>query len=586
MTVLADQAPPNPDTEIAAARLEMQTGHAPEAVARLRNLIALAPFNPVHSYWLAAALGAAGDWAAHHETLNKAQAFHALQLIKAAGGDLLRLQGEADYAAMIGESFFQRDLVATASVGLGRGAMRADAPIQTILDYGLSLQHQGRIEEAVAAFTWAHAANPGSAKGYGFLLDAVFDGEDGVRRHAEEAQRWRELYGAVQPAARRAFDCEDPQGRPLRIGYVAPSFAGRLSQTIAPVLDHHAPERAWVALYVQGEGDAAGMRADVVRAIGRLDDAAAAELIRSDRIDVLVDLCGHAPLGRLGVFIQKPAPVQVAWLDQGRTTGAPEIDYLIFADAMDVPGAQADVVETIWRIGPTLSPFRPDPRPDLTPTPARAAGCVTFASYGGPARMTDQTLDAWARILVRVPGSRLLLQDRYFVDEVLQGATLMRFVARGVEPERLVLQGASVQPAYYQSLAAVDLMLDPSPRPALTACLDALANGVPVLTLAGSDPASRLGAMAVASLGLDDLVVDGWDAYVDRAVALVSDLDALGALRATVRAAFDRSSLRDEAGFARRLEAAFADMVAHWSVEGSSSSIEFAMPSMGKSKKR
>ncbi len=298
--------------------------------------------------------------------------------------------------------------------------------------------------------------------------------------------------------------------------------------------------------------------------IGDLSDGEAARLVREDRIDVLLDLWGHTAHGRLGVFARRAAPVQVSWMNYVQTTGLKEMDYLLHPDSLNVPGAQDDCTETLWYIGPSPGPFRPDPRPDPTPTPALAAGFVTFASYTHPIRLSDQTLDGWSRILKAVEGSRLVLRYGYYVDEVLKNTILTRFAARGVAQSRIHFRGHVTQPEYYQSYAEIDLALDPAPCPTGTTGADALANGVPMLTLAGADYYSRIGVANLSPLGLDELITESWDEYVERAVALTSDHQALDALRRRVRAAFDASPRRDEEGFTRRLEGEFVKMFQRW----------------------
>jgi predicted O-linked N-acetylglucosamine transferase (SPINDLY family) len=266
------------------------------------------------------------------------------------------------------------------------------------------------------------------------------------------------------------------------------------------------------------------------------------------------------------VFARKPAPVQASWLNYVQTTGLEVVDYLIHPDCLKVAGAQDHCAETLWYLGPTISPFRPDSRPEPTPTPALARGFVTLANYNHPARLNDETVAAWSAILNKVPGSRLVLRYRYYQDEALQNVTLMRFVAHGVAPERIQFGEPLAQPDYYRSYAEIDIALDPSPNPGGTTSLDAVANGVPLLTLAGEDYFSRIGLAVVEPLGLDELIAGSWPDYIERAVALAHDIPALDALRAKVRQAFDASERRDEAGFTRRLEAAFRDMFSLWSV--------------------
>jgi predicted O-linked N-acetylglucosamine transferase (SPINDLY family) len=148
-----------------------------------------------------------------------------------------------------------------------------------------------------------------------------------------------------------------------------------------------------------------------------------------------------------------------------------------------------------------------------------------------------------------------VLKYRYFVDPVLQAVTRARFLAEGVAPERIEFRGQSDGADYLASFGEIDLALDPSPCPGGTTTCDALAAGVPVLTLAGPDFYSRIGILCLEACGLPELVADSWDDYVRRAIALTKDTAALDTLRARVRPGLEAGPLCDEAGFTRRFEA-------------------------------
>ena len=561
MSFPADQPPAD---ELALARAELAMGQAEVSARRLTALIGRAPGNPLQLYWLSAALGASGCWSEHGAVLRQAQTGHALQLIAQAGGDLGRLQADPVYALQVGDVFYARHHVGVASVAYGFAAMASGAPGSALLKYGLALQHQGRIDEAVAAFTAASEQSPDNAQIRGFLLYSLFFAPDGVARHAEAARRFARIHDGVPKKAAASFDNPPLEGRRLRIGYVAPDVMGtQLRQFLGPVLEHHDPEAVEVFHYATS-APASPPPSGQVRVIGQLGDEAVAEMIRGDRIDVLLDLWGHTANGRLGVFARRAAPVQASWMNYVQTTGLEEMDYLLHPDCLNVPGAQAHCSETLWHIGPEMGPFRPDPRPEPTPTPALAKGFVSFGSYSNPVRLSDETLDLWSRVLQRVPASRLVLRYRYYEDEVLQNAVLMRFAARGIYVERIHFRGQVAQPEYYQSYAEIDLALDTVPCPAGTTNLDALANGVPVLTLAGADYYSRIGVASTGPMGLDELITWSPDEYVDRAVELTRDAGALDALRRRVRDRFDATGRRDEIGFTRRFEGHLSDMFNLW----------------------
>ncbi len=86
------------------------------------------------------------------------------------------------------------------------------------------------------------------------------------------------------------------------------------------------------------------------REVRSLSDREAADLIRQDRIDLLVDLGGHSARARLTLFGLKPAPVQVSWLGYFDTTGLPAIDYLIADQHVAPSGVEAHYVEQLVRL--------------------------------------------------------------------------------------------------------------------------------------------------------------------------------------------------------------------------------------------
>ena len=142
--------------------------------------------------------------------------------------------------------------------------------------------------------------------------------------------------------------------------------------------------------------------------------------------------------------------------------------------------------------------------------------------------------------------------------------TAARFAGLGVDPSRLVFQGHTSGADYHAAFDQVDLALDPTPAPGGTTSLEALAHGVPVLTLAGEDFYSRIGVQVVAGGGFPELVASSAEGYVAIAAALAADPERLQALRADAPARFASSVFRDEAGVTRRLEDAYRAMFARW----------------------
>ena len=384
-----------------------------------------------------------------------------------------------------------------------------------------------------------------------------------MERHAREARRWAARYAPPLDPASLSFANEPHADRRLRIGYVTMSFTGtQVRQFIRPVLESHDPEAVEIYLYSADGASEADLPAAKIQSIGKLSDADAAALIKADGIDVLVDLWGHAAGSRLPMFALKPAPVQVSWMNYVQTTGMTAMDYVIHCESIDQPGKQALFTEKVWMLGTVHSPFRPHVRMEPTPTPALRNGYITFGSFNNPCKLSDQTIQGWAGVLKASPGSKLILKYGYFADPILQNATCARFAAFGADPDRIEFRGHTAD--YLREYGDVDLALDPSPCPGGTTTWDALACGVPVLSLRGGDFYARIGLPCLYALGLDDLLAESWDDYVRLSRELTQDVAALDALRRRVRAAFDVSPVRDEIGFTRQLEETYRQMFQSW----------------------
>ena len=219
-----------------------------------------------------------------------------------------------------------------------------------------------------------------------------------------------------------AFAIDRSAGRRLRVGYVSADFRQHSVAWFAePLLAAHDRTRIELFCYAAvATPDAVTERfraiAEHWRNIDGLDDAAVAELVRQDGIDVLVDLTGHTAGSRLLVFARRPAPVQVEYLlGHGYTSGLATMDAFL-ADAMLAPpGADALFSERLIRLPRIpLAYAPPDAMPEVTPLPATANGFVTFGYFGRTERLNDAVIAAWARILRDVPGARLMLNNLPF----------------------------------------------------------------------------------------------------------------------------------------------------------------------------
>jgi predicted O-linked N-acetylglucosamine transferase (SPINDLY family) len=282
-----------------------------------------------------------------------------------------------------------------------------------------------------------------------------------------------------------------------------------------------------------------------------LSDAELAGLVRRDEIDVLVDMAGHVGR-RLLAFARRPAALQVTWLGYTGTTGLDTMDGLI-ADRFHVrPGEESCYSETVLRMPHDYICYGAPPHaPAVDPLPALTNGRVTFGCFNNPAKYSPQTLDTWAAILRRVPGSTLLLKYGGLNQPDAQNCLRRAFEQRGVAAERIHFVGWSSNEDTLRHYGRIDLALDTWPYSGgLTTC-EALWMGVPVICCPGRGFASRHSTSHMTNAGYGQFVAENLEAYVELAVQWAGRLNELAVLRAGMREQVAGSALCDGPGFAR-----------------------------------
>ncbi|MGD0137524.1 MAG: tetratricopeptide repeat protein [Tepidisphaeraceae bacterium] len=436
---------------------------------------------------------------------------------------------------------------------------------------GLALTDIGHGDAAITFLRQAIRLKPDYAVAHSNLIYTLHfhPGYDARMIH-EELRRWNQQHAEplkkfIQPHTNN----RDPDRR-LRIGYLSPDFREHVvGQNLLPMLRQHDHGQVEIFCYANvlrpdARTDELRRHADVWRSIAGMSDSQAAELIRQDGIDILVDLTLHTAENRLGVFARKPAPVQVAYLGSCTSTGMETMDYRLSDPYLDPSDSDSSVYsERTIRLPETYWCYRSTgPTPEPSPSPVAAAGYVTFGCLNNFAKVSPPALDLWAQILQGVPRSRLILHSN-------PGAHLdalrERFAGKGVSPDRLefYLERGN-WPKYLQTYGRIDIALDPFPwGGGITTC-DALWMGVPVVSLAGRTAVGRGGASILANVGVPELVARTPQQYVQIAAELAGDLPRLAELRRTLRARMQASPLMDAPRFARNIEAAYRQMWRNW----------------------
>jgi len=414
---------------------------------------------------------------------------------------------------------------------------------------------------------YASLGNPGSRLASSIAMASLYVDD---RTPEQIAALHRQLCAPIEAAvaatpnrdASRAPEGPDRDAnpdRPLRIGLVSGDFHRQhpVNLFMLPLLEHLDRQQFPVWVFHTGsmhdEYTARARRAAShwIEA-AQLDDTALQQRIRSERIDILIDLAGHTSSHRLGVFALGAAPVQASFLGYPHSTGLSSIDWLI-GDPIVSPAEHAPLFsEGIAQLPGSVFCWSPvDDYPLPPPRPADAP--LVLGSFNNIMKLSPRTIALWASLLHDLPDATLRLKAPSLGDaSVIQRFTGL-FAAAGIAPERLSFEGPSELGEMMQRYGAIDIALDPTPYNGGTTTLQALWMGVPVISLMGGNFVSRMGASFLTALGKPEWIAADDDHYRAIARELAAQVPTLRQGRAAQRQAMLRSSLsnleRYSAGF-------------------------------------
>lgn len=378
------------------------------------------------------------------------------------------------------------------------------------------------------------------------------------------ARCWAESIGTTSPRV----DFTRQQKKKLKIGYLSADFREHpVANLAAELYERHDRDRFQVVAYSFGPHDGSPMRQRLEQAFDEFIDIesesvdAAAERIRQDGVDILVDLMGYTRLCRVEILAARPAPIQVNFLGYPGTMGADFVDYIIADTFTAPPENQQYFSEKLVHV-PGSYQVNDNRRPIAEQTPSRSS-CdlpedgVVFCSFNQTYKFTPESFDIWMRLLGKVRGSVLwLLESNSYAKQNLREHASNR----GIDPSRLVFAPRVPTPEHLARTKNADLFLDTWPCNAHTTASDALWSGCPVLTMAGDTFASRVAGSLLRAVGLPELITDSPQSYEALALELANNPQRLRELRNQLAEGRQSSGLFDGGRFAKCLEQAYEQM--------------------------
>ena len=249
--------------------------------------------------------------------------------------------------------------------------------------------------------------------------------------------------------------------------------------------------------------------------------------------DVLIDLGGHTEGGlTLQVAAYRPARVQMSGIGYFDSTGLDCMDYFIgdeFLTAHDeIFSEKIFLLRNAFAFKPSERMIREKNNRHAIPHKN-----FTFGSLNNFMKLSDDYLTAVKKILDVLPDAKIIFRDTTPLKS-RQNALIERLNAFGIKNFE-VRRGSD---DFFTDYGEIDLILDSFPYTGGMMTALALYMGVPVLNLYGNLPHTRTGADILKISGVDELIVEKIDDYIEKAVELANNRAKLAAL--TEKISFDK----------------------------------------------
>jgi predicted O-linked N-acetylglucosamine transferase (SPINDLY family) len=377
------------------------------------------------------------------------------------------------------------------------------------------------------------------------------------RRYDEAATAW---YGkpSLHRAARRPG--------PMRVGYLSGDLRDHvMGRMIFELVTHHDRQRFQPFLYaLNASTDSWTSR---FRDLGlpfveltTLPHASAAARIRDDDIDILVDCSGHTRGAQQGILAVKPARVVATHIATPGPVGLKAIDYKLTDELAESADAQQFVIERLWPVPGGVFPWhRYAKAAELTRAPGIRPGAFVCGAFVSLMKLSPRCLHLWRRILDRLPNAILAFSP----PTTDWHPSYLRWTrTHGIGDERVAFVPHQRDEATALGrYTMLDVALDPMPCGNVNGTMEALAMGVPVVTLSGVRHGERLGNALLRRYGVTATIARNEDEYVDLVVRLAEDHGWTQVLRQRIRDAGNASAVWDSEARTRALEASFEDML-------------------------
>jgi predicted O-linked N-acetylglucosamine transferase (SPINDLY family) len=284
-----------------------------------------------------------------------------------------------------------------------------------------------------------------------------------------------------------------------------------------------------------------------------LNDLDSANLIRENKINILINLVGYFARNRFTIMKYKAAPVQILWMGYVNTTGIEEVDYIIADNNLIKENEEKLYSEKIARL-PKIWNCHSGIKLDLEVQnlPALENKYITFGCFNNSSKISDSVIETWSQILLKIDNSRLIIKAPNDDAQIAQENILKKFESFNVDSAKILFSPMEIKKKnHYKMYNKIDISLDTFPYPGVTTSIESIWMGVPVLTLRGNNFTSRCGESINLNLDMQDFIAENKIDYIKKAIKICEDKENLSLIRKSLRERALKSPLFDTESFGK-----------------------------------
>jgi protein O-GlcNAc transferase len=270
-------------------------------------------------------------------------------------------------------------------------------------------------------------------------------------------------------------------------------------------------------------------------------------LIRGNKVDILIDLMGLTSAHKVEILKNRAAPIQIVWCGFCNTTGIDEVDYiiadpnLIYDSELNLYQEKIIFMPKIWNCHSGL-----DIKRTFNESPFLKNGYLTFASFNNFSKINDSVIETWSKILKQVKNSKLILKSSWpRITDMLSE----KFQNKGVLDSIEFMNTLTSFEEHMNLYKKVDIALDTFPYNGVTTSFESIWMGAPVITMKGYNFNSRCGESINKNLNMEYLIAENEMDYVAKAKELSENNDKLLDIRKKIFDQAASSPLFDSVSF-------------------------------------